>query len=85
MVYDHNTSKFRDEFFLPFPFMSELHKETDTCPPKSLIEPEDYSLSPSLSPITLHYITLYYITLHYINHSLILIVFSSFAKLLKIL
>ena len=33
MVYDHDTLKLLDEYFPPFPFVSELHKETDTCPP----------------------------------------------------
>ena len=71
LMYDHNTLKFPDESFPPFPSLSELHEETDTCLPKQLIEPEDYSLSPPL------------LLLHYIIHSLILIVFSSFAIFLR--
>ena len=37
MVYDYDALKFPDEYFP----LSELYKETDTCPSKPLIEPED--------------------------------------------
>ena len=53
-MYTHDTSKFSDESFPPFLSVSELHKETDTCLPKPLPEPDDYSLSPlPPSPLTL--------------------------------
>jgi len=53
-VYAHDTLKFPDEYFPPFPSVSKLHKEIDTCPPKPLIEPDDYSLSSPFSLLTLH-------------------------------
>ena len=34
LMYDHNTLKFPDESFPPFPSLSELLEETDTCLPK---------------------------------------------------
>ena len=34
--------------------MLKLHKETETCSSKPLLEPECYFLPPSPSPVTLH-------------------------------
>ena len=55
MVYDHDTLKFPDECFPPFPSVLELNNKTNTFPPKLLIEPDDYSLSHSSSSLTLYY------------------------------
>ena len=46
--------KFPDKSFRPFSSVSKVHKKTNTCPPKTLLEPEDYSLSFSPCPLTLH-------------------------------
>ena len=54
MVYDHDALKFPDESISPFLSVSEFHKDTNICLPKPLLEPEDYSLSPSPSPLSWH-------------------------------
>ena len=54
LVYDHDTLNFPGASFPVFPSVSELHQETNTCPPTLSIEPDNYSLSSLLSPLTLH-------------------------------
>lgn len=54
ITYDHDTLKFPDKSPLPFPYVLELHKETNTCPTKVLLAIEDYSLSPTPSRFILN-------------------------------
>ena len=51
--YNHDTLQFPDKYPLTFSSVSELNKETNTCPPKSLLAKVDYSLYPSSFPLTL--------------------------------
>ena len=53
-TYNHDTIQFPDKSPLTFPSVSELHNETNTCSPKTLLATENYSLSPPPSPLTLH-------------------------------
>jgi len=54
LVYDHDTLQFPDASFPAFPSVSELHQETDTFSPTPSIEPDNYSLSSTPSPLTLN-------------------------------
>ena len=60
ITYNHDTLKLSKDTSFTFPSVSNLHKETHTCPPKPLLETEDYSFPPPpLSPSPL--LPLYYI------------------------
>ena len=55
MVYDHDTLKFPDEYFPPFPSELELNNKTNKFSPKPLIEPDDYSLPHSSSSLKIYH------------------------------
>ena len=54
LVYDHYTLHFPDTSRPASPSVSELHRETNTCPPTLSIEPDDYSPSSNPSSLTVH-------------------------------
>ena len=53
LVYDHDSLHFPDVSLPAFPSVSELHRETKTCPNTPSIEPDDYFPSSTPSPLTL--------------------------------
>ena len=54
ITYNYDALKFSENTYLTFPSVSKFHKETNTCPPKPLLETKNYSLSPPPSPLILH-------------------------------
>ena len=50
-LYKHNTMKSSIESIFPFPSVVELHSDTNTCPPKPLVEAVNDTLSTPPSPL----------------------------------
>ena len=53
-MYQHDTLKLSYDAPLRSSSVSDLHKETNTCPPKPILDKEDGFLSSPPSPIALH-------------------------------